>query len=139
MLKNIIYKKKIYIILLILCSWILMTAHEPADMKVKYSAITGALGITVYHRVNSTSVHYINRLEIFLNRQGIELEDKMIISQEFFSQPIRNEQRARYTVNDLQPGDVLTIIAYCNLFGELKEKLTITEANWQELSEIMDD
>ena len=134
-MKKSIISKKIYVILLIMSSWILMAAHEPAEMKVKYSAITGILGITLYHKVNSTSVHFIDRIEISLNRQGMELEDKMIITQEFFSQPIRNEQRAQYIVNDLHPGDVLTITSYCNLFGELIKKLTISDANWQELSE----
>ncbi|MCF7918616.1 MAG: hypothetical protein K9N06_01730 [Candidatus Cloacimonetes bacterium] len=134
-MKKFIEMKKNYILILLLLGFGLLSAHEPAEMKVKYSALTGSLSITVYHKVNSTSVHYIKRLEIYLNRQNKELQDKLIISQEFFSQPIRNEQRAHYIVNDLNPGDALRIVAYCNLFGQLEEKLIITEANWQELAE----
>jgi len=110
-------------------------AHEPSEMDVKYSAISGKLTITVYHKVNSITVHYINLIEVFLNRQGKELEDRLIISQEFFSQPIRNEQRAQYLVNDLYPGDKLKIVAYCNLFGKIEKTLTVSEDNWQEISE----
>ena len=106
--------------------------HEPAEMSIKYSAISGNLSITVYHRVNSTSVHYVDNLEIYINRQGLELEDRLIISQKFFSQPIRNEQRAHYLLRDLNPGDELRIIAYCNLFGQIEKTLVISDKNWQE-------
>jgi hypothetical protein len=123
-----------YIFLLLLFSSALaLSAHEPADIAVKYSALTGSLNITIYHKVNSISVHYVNRLEIYLNRQGLELQDKLIIRQEFLNQPTRNEQRAQYTVNGLNPNDVLRIVAYCSLFGQREDKLTITTENWQEL------
>ena len=106
--------------------------HEPSDMTIKYSAISGDLSVIVYHKVNSTTVHYINNLEIYLNRQGLELEDRLLITQKFFSQPIRNEQRANFQVRDLNPGDELKIIAYCNLFGKIERTITITEENWQD-------
>jgi len=106
--------------------------HEPSDMTIKYSAISGDLSIIVYHKVNSTSVHYINNMEIYLNRQGLELEDRLLITQKFFSQPIRNEQRAKFLVRDLNPGDELRVVAYCNLFGKIERIITITEKNWQE-------
>ncbi len=121
-----------------LCIILIMSlahCHEPSDMDIKYSAISGNLSITVYHKVNSTSVHYINKLEIYLNRQGLEMEDRLIISQLFFSQPMRNEQRAQFLVRDLNPGDELKIIAYCNLFGQIQKTLEITDKNWQEYSE----
>ncbi|MCF7911372.1 MAG: hypothetical protein K9M99_02500 [Candidatus Cloacimonetes bacterium] len=104
-------------------------------MSIKYSAISGNLAITVYHKVNSTSIHFIDRLEVYLNRQGMELEDRLIISQQFFSQPIRNEQRAHFLLRDLNPGDELKIIAYCNLFGQIEKTLIISDKNWQEDSE----
>lgn len=122
--------KYIYTLLIVL-SVAFCAAHEPTDMDISYSAISGNLGITVYHRVNSTSVHFINKIEIYLNRQNIELKDRMIISQEFFSQPIRNEQRAQYIVRDLNAGDKLKIVAYCNLFGKIEKEILISQENWQ--------
>ena len=126
---------KFYAFFSILLLMALAHCHEPSDMAIKYSAISGNLSITVYHKVNSTSVHYINKLEIYLNRQGLEMEDRLIISQLFFSQPMRNEQRAQFLVRDLNPGDELKIIAYCNLFGQIQKTLEITDKNWQEYSE----
>lgn len=125
---------KLTIIISVLLFGLIAFAHEPTDMDINYSAITGRLSITVYHKVNTTSVHFIDKMEIFLNRQGIELKDRLIISQQFFSQPIRNEQRANYLVHDLNPGDKLRIVAYCNLFGKLEKEITISEENWQDTS-----
>jgi desulfoferrodoxin (superoxide reductase-like protein) len=126
---------KYFVCLLVLVAATGVLCHEPTDMDVKYSAISGNLTITIYHKVNSTSIHYINLIEIYLNRKGIEMQDKLIISQKFFSQPIRNEQRAHYLIKDLNPGDVIKINAYCNLFGQIEKTLQISDENWQEDTE----
>lgn len=118
----------------LLFSALLLNAHEPADMKISYNALSGVLKITVYHKVNSTSVHYIKSIKVFLNKQGIQLEERLIVEQNFFSQPNRNEQRAQYIINDLKPGDKLSVTADCNLFGTIEKEYTISESDWQKLA-----
>jgi len=127
-------KKTLLVLLLSLYS-LSAIAHEPSEIDISYNAVTGDLSLVIHHKVNSTSVHYIKNVTVFLNRQGLQLDDELIISQKMWGQKIRNEQKLSFIVNDLKPGDQLKISAECSLFGKIERVYRVKESDWRKVGE----
>ena len=107
---------KIIIVLIVSLFYsILVFAHPPT--KIDISVNETVIGIIVTHPVPNPANHYINKIEVSLN-------EKKIIEQSFSLQT-ENTQKASYNIPELKKGDVVTVEADCNQYGELEQKITV--------------
>jgi desulfoferrodoxin (superoxide reductase-like protein) len=91
-------------------------AHPPSNIDISTNEDT--VQVTVTHNVNDPHTHYIKTIELSLN-------GKKIIEQSFSFQYDKNFQKATYFLPALKKGDVLSVDADCNQFGDLSKKYTV--------------
>lgn len=108
--------KILMIFLVCITSPCVVFAHPPK--KIDISSTATVVTITVTHPVKDPLTHYIKLIEVSLN-------GKRIIEQKFSLQLDATEQKTTYQIPELKKGDVLEVDADCNLYGDLKEKVTI--------------
>jgi len=90
--------------------------NPPDDMQLAYTPDNETLAVTISHATLDPDSHYIYRVEI-------EKNDEVVQSEEYDSQPA-NVFTYRYVVSAV-PGDVLTVTAYCSLYGSMTRSLTV--------------
>ncbi len=95
-------------------------AHPPSFIKTHYDPSGRKLSVEVRHMVGRSWDHYISKIELL--RNGNELA-----STEFGEQKTDYTQTARFTLPELDPTDIITVTAYCNISGELTETVDIAE------------
>jgi desulfoferrodoxin (superoxide reductase-like protein) len=94
-------------------------AHPPLDMELNYNLNTSELDVTITHETPAPSVHYVNKVDIKLN-------DEIIISEDYTSQPTNEIFTYNYTVN-AEVGDIITVNAYCNIQGSITRSITVRD------------
>jgi desulfoferrodoxin (superoxide reductase-like protein) len=99
-------------------------AHPPLDMELSYDLELSMLSVTIIHETPAPTVHYVNRVTI-------ELNEEIIISEEYDSQPTTSEFTYDYTV-EANSGDIITVIAYCNIQGSITRSLTVRDPTQDE-------
>lgn len=94
-------------------------AHPPLDMELNYSLDKSEITVTITHETPAPSVHYVNKVDI-------ELNDVIIISEDYTSQPTNDVFTYVYTV-DADVGDLITVTAYCNIQGSITRSITVND------------
>jgi hypothetical protein len=93
-------------------------ATAPRYLKAQYQASTHMLKVTVLHFSPATKIHYVYRIEVDING---------MVYQSHLYQKQPGILVLRYTYNvTANPGDVLTVSAYCILWGFIQKTQTIT-------------
>jgi len=94
-------------------------AHPPQDMVLDYDLETSDLSVTITHETPAPTIHYIYKVDI-------ELNDELIISEEYDSQPIDDLFTYVYVV-EAEIGDEITVTAYCNIQGSITRSITVRD------------
>ena len=94
-------------------------AHPPIDMVLDYDLDTSNLSVTITHVTPAPTVHYINKIDI-------ELNDELIISEEYESQPTNDEFTYVFFV-EAEIGDEITVTAYCNIQGSITRSIIVRD------------
>ena len=113
-------KKKMLFIILFVC-FILSSvayAHPPQSIQIVYDPSTKILTAIIEHNTNNPLKHYISKVDVRLNGNGI-------ISQYISRQDNENLQRVSYYVPDAKTGDRLSVEGECSISGELKREITV--------------
>jgi hypothetical protein len=115
------YKKYLTLLVIIfLYSTVLgiqTNATSPRYIGINYNQQTQILKVTVIHLSPAVSIHYIYRVVV---------EKNGVVEQSHLYQKQPNIIFNKYTYNiSAVPGDVLTVSAYCNLFGYLSKSQKI--------------
>jgi len=113
-------KQRNIILIIMLLIGILMTstqagATSPRYMKLKYQPNT--LTVTILHFSPVTKIHYVYKVDI-------ENNGELVTSQTYQSQPRFFFYTYTYNVT-ASTGDVLTVTAFCSLFGKLTRSMTV--------------
>ena len=111
----------LFVVTNLLLVWSL-AAHPPSSIALEFQPETGLLIIDIQHPTPDVQKHYINKVEILLN-------DRLVVSQEFFYQTDPEQQKAACIVHGAKPGDEILVIGYCNVFGKKKAAVTVPDGN----------
>lgn len=95
-------------------------AHPPSEIKAAYDTKTKTLTATIFHPVSNPQTHFINKVEIFLNGQ-------VVIEQKISRQENNAQLNVVYAIPDATVGSVVTVEAYCNINGKLKQEIKIKQ------------
>lgn len=87
------------------------SAHPPSDMNLVGDTDSNSILVTLTHRVQDISSHYVSEIEIWKNGETIE-------TVRYSSQPSPDSFTYRYNL-PLDAGDTATVIARCNIGGEI--------------------
>ena len=106
--------------LLMLLFFVLITtfayAHPPSDIIITYDKATKMLKAVIMHNVSNTRNHYIKKVDVALN-------GKEIIEQQISRQDNNENQTVIYFIPDVNPGDKLSVEAYCSISGVFKKEI----------------
>jgi len=113
-------KQKNVILIIMLLIGILMTsmqasATSPRYMKLQYEPDT--LTVTILHFSPITKIHYVYKVDIKNN-------GNLVTSQTYQSQPRFFFYSYTYNIT-ATTGDVITVTAFCSLFGKLTRSITV--------------
>jgi hypothetical protein len=98
-------------------------AHRPGFVLLDYEE--GSLNVLIVHVTFAPRLHYIYRVEIEKNGELYEVFD-------YESQPRLFFFIYRYNVS-ANPGDEITVTAFCSLFGSHTETVTIPDSVEQDM------
>ncbi len=93
-------------------------ATSPRYIKMEYQATSHTLKVTVLHFSPVTKIHYVYHIEI--DKNGVVYQSHL-----YQKQPKILVLTYTYNVT-ANPGDVLTVSAYCILWGFIQKTQTIT-------------
>ena len=93
-------------------------AHPPEAIIYKYYSDTKILSLGIAHDVKNPKTHFVKFVSVKLN-------GKDLVQQNFLSQTNKDAHAVSYMVVDLKKGDVLDILAMCNMSGELKKTIKV--------------
>jgi hypothetical protein len=96
-------------------------AHPPQDMQLDYDLENQILSVTITHNSLDSNSHYIYKIEI-------EKNNVQYLVEEYDNQPTQDTFSYTYTVEAVI-NDVLTVIAYCSLYGSLSKSITVFDEN----------
>ena len=94
-------------------------AHEPSAINLSYDPETKILKADIIHPTTNMRKHHIRLVKVYKN--GEEMDSKYVPRQ------ISPEGYKYETKIDAQPGDVLSVKAYCSDGGEREESLTLEQ------------
>ena len=95
-------------------------SHPPGEVKLSFNAESHLLKVEALHPTKDVLKHIISKVEIKLN-------EKDLIEQIFLSQMNTEFQEVTFFIIDAKPGDEITVIAHCNVYGKKKGKIQIPE------------
>jgi len=96
-------------------------AHPPIDMNLEYNLDESILSVTIIHETPAPTVHYVNRVTI-------ELNDEIIIDEQYDSQPTNSEFTYEYNVL-ANVGDSIKVTSYCNIQGSITRSIIVLDPN----------
>jgi hypothetical protein len=94
-------------------------AHPPKSLTAEYDITSQKLTVRIDHGSFSSSMHYINKIEVKKNAQ-------VVINQTYKTQPDKNPFEYTYEI-PAQAGDVLEIKASCNMYGSKTVSITVAK------------
>jgi desulfoferrodoxin (superoxide reductase-like protein) len=121
------FGKKVLISLMLITTIILSTqaiAHPPQDMVLLYDFEIKILTVTITHNSPGPTLHYINQVNIKVN-------DELIISESYDSQPSTSQFSYTYTVQ-AETGDEIEVMAFCNIQGSITRSITVRDPTQDE-------
>jgi hypothetical protein len=95
-----------------------VNATSPRYIGLKYDATAHTLNVKVIHFSPAPKLHYVYRIEIDINGEIYQ-------AHLYTSQPRLILLSYTYNVT-VNPGDTLTVSAYCVLWGNLQKSQTVT-------------
>jgi len=115
------WKQKSMVVIFVLFIGLVMTsmqagATSPRYMKLQYQPNT--LTVTILHFSPVTKIHYVYKVDV-------EKNGNLVDTQLYQSQPRFFFNTYTYGIN-ATAGDMLTVTAYCSLFGKLTRSTTLT-------------
>ena len=111
--------KKIVILLIFSFFFIsLAYAHPPQDIKITFNKENKTLTAVIKHVTSNPKTHYIQKVDIGLN--GKEIDDIKLLAQDNST-----TQTITYVFTNIKSQDVISVEAYCNLFGKLQKQITV--------------
>ena len=93
-------------------------AHSPSAMRVIYDPSSKLLSVAVSHPVVNPRTHFIRRIEVIKN--GI-----VIAERQFIMQYRKVLQQYKFELENVNPNDTISVIAYCNISGEIEKSGTL--------------
>lgn len=104
-------KKTIFILLLF--SVLLLDAHAPKAIELSFNVETGALSVTVLHRVSDQDKHFIQKIEIYSGKE-------LLAERSYERQGTAAAQEDIFLFIDkpLVKGTPVTVTAHCNISGQ---------------------
>ena len=111
-------KKSLYTLLLLMVLPLALDANPARKVTLTYDAQTQTLSVTILHPVQNTEKHYISEITVLLG-------DKEIETKTLTKQSTLESETYQTTLPGLSKGNVITVKAKCNQFGNKSGKLTI--------------
>ena len=96
-------------------------AHPPIDMNLEYNLDESILSVTIVHETPAPTVHYVKQVKI-------ELNDEIIIDEQYTSQPTTSEFTYEYTIV-ANVGDSIKVTSYCNIQGSITRSIIVRDPN----------
>lgn len=93
-------------------------SHNPWKIKAEYDAETDKVEATIVHPVKNPKVHYIERIDIWLNGQKVGVL-------EFEEQKDKRFRKIEYQVKEARRGDMISIEAFCSRKGSMMTNVTV--------------
>ena len=94
-------------------------AHPPKSVTLEYDSDTKILSAVIEHSVNNASKHYVYKVVV-------EVNGKKRIEQTFTRQMDGEQHEVVYKIADVNDGDKVTVIGYCNISGKKKSELVVS-------------
>ena len=94
-------------------------AHPPQDMELIYDFESEELSVIITHNSPGPTLHYINQIIIKLNNE-------VVITQDYDSQPSPSEFTYTFTVQ-AEAGDKIEVTAVCNIQGSITRSITVRD------------
>ncbi|OPX71596.1 MAG: Eukaryotic cytochrome b561 [Methanoregulaceae archaeon PtaB.Bin108] len=98
-----------------------VSAHPPSDLKILDDPDSNSILVTLTHRVNDPSSHYVHEIEISKN-SGI------IDTLQYTGQPSIETFTYRYPLQ-LNAGDTVIVTARCNIGGSITSQYKVPGTN----------
>jgi len=95
-------------------------AHSPKEVALSYDDAKHTLAVRITHPSQSSTVHYVKKVEIKKNDQTVSVT-------EYQSQPTQDTFTYDYPV-EIGPGDSVEVKATCNIFGSKTTKLDLPKS-----------
>jgi hypothetical protein len=112
-------QKNVILIIMLLIGFLLTSmqasATSPRYMKLQYEP--DKLTVTILHFSPITKIHYVYKVDI-------ENNGNLVTSQTYQSQPRFFFYTYTYNIT-ATTGDVITVTAFCSLFGKITRSITI--------------
>ncbi|HNY64087.1 MAG TPA: hypothetical protein PKM41_01530 [Deltaproteobacteria bacterium] len=93
------------------------SGHPPKDVSLAFDTQKGVLAVTITHSSFFPSKHYIKDVVISVN-------GKQVGGTPYTVQPAGDSFTYTYPVQ-ASPGDVISVIATCNIFGSKEGSVTV--------------
>ena len=91
-------------------------AHPPQKIEATYDKDTKTVTTVIYHKVANPEKHFINNVAIFSGSEKL-------FEQKPTKQDNSETQTVVYKAKDVKPGEMLNIVAKCNIAGSGNKKI----------------
>jgi len=123
-MKSVKNKKRIFIYILLGLAFFFsypmaIMAHPPKSLTAEYDITTQKLIVRIDHGSFSSTMHYINKVEVKKNAQ-------VVINLTYKNQPDKSPFEYTYEI-PANVGDVLEIKASCNMYGSKTISITVAK------------
>ena len=93
-------------------------ATSPQKVELKFDKSTGILEVIIKHKSKDVEKHYIDEVIVEVNGEEVAVETIEEQSDKVF-------ENLEFTLEDVNVGDEIKVIAKCNKFGRKSEKLEV--------------
>lgn len=108
-------------VLTILITCAMVSAHPPSDLKLVDDPGSNSILVTLTHRVNDPSSHYVHEIEF--GKNGV-----IVDTLQYTGQPSIETFTVRYPLL-LDAGDTVTVTARCNIGGSITRQHQVPGMN----------
>lgn len=105
-----------------------LNAHPPKGVELDFDFESRLLTVEVAHGVSNAAKHYINKIVVEVNGN-----EKIV--QTSTRQMDEKGHQATYKIVDVDEGDTISAIVYCNISGRRKADLVVSKKEVQEGTE----
>lgn len=115
-------RKKMFLAVVLLLSLMVMAnegaAHPPSSIDLRYEPAGRLLVVAFKHLVQDGQSHYIKEVQVQIN-------GKAFARVELYAQAGKDAGQVSMVLPDVKQGDLVSVKATCNKFGEMKKDLRI--------------
>jgi len=115
-------RKRMILVFILLLSVLVMAsagaAHPPSSIDLRYEPAGRLIVVGFKHLVQDGQSHYIKEVQVQIN-------GKAFARVELFAQAGKDAGQVSMALPDVKPGDLVSVKATCNKFGEMKKDLRI--------------